>query len=310
MLTTFAVSSVDTPLKVARELISRLPKTVSDTAQLLHTVLVATAVETIKAKGYSPATTSIILFMPLEHVAKSAGVSRVTAWRHLPALKELGVVDYKVQKGNCRGESRNSGCVWSVRLTPNSGCKAAVSTSDMRFKFRDMDKDLRANKTSHALLKARLNIQSYLTKGQLDIEPLLDWTLSRRYINPAGKNLYVKGASKPDLEAILAIATVPPKLQNRAVSIAAESLAKALNDRDSTEYYAKVLHACLRGTQHAVDVFQKVYLVAVRAGADTLEGFARDGNGGKLFSSRLKKFDWYSEVMNSPPTRVGTKPIS
>jgi hypothetical protein len=96
--------------------------------------------------------------------------------------------------------------------------------------------------------------------------------------------------------------------RNAAVRLGAEALATALNDKQSTNFYQKLLWGLLRHRElTGEDYSYAAYLAAQRARTDAQEGFAR--RAGALFHSRLKKAAWFETVMNSPPIRVGTEPI-
>jgi hypothetical protein len=95
--------------------------------------------------------------------------------------------------------------------------------------------------------------------------------------------------------------------RNAAVRLGAEALASALNDKQSTNFYQKLLWGLLRHRElTGQDNSYQVYLAAQRARTDSAEGFAK--RAGALFHARLKKAAWFEAVMNAPPIRVGTKP--
>jgi hypothetical protein len=115
------------------------------------------------------------------------------------------------------------------------------------------------------------------------------------------------GAAKPSLENVLDVMHAPKNERNAAVRLGAEALASALNDKQSTNWYSKLLWSLLRQRElTGQDYSYSVYLAAQRARTDAREGFAK--RAGALFHSRLKKAGWFEAVMNAPPIRVGTKP--
>jgi hypothetical protein len=305
MLTTFAVNDA---LGVARELTLRTSESLSKTAQKLYTALVATAIETAKGRGYSPSTTHVTMHLPLEVLASVCGIHRVTAWRHLPALKELGLIDYRAHKGALRGETRNTGTLFQVRLNPSCGSKARLSYAEMKHKWRDLDKDVRRKRTAYRQLRDTVQRSQNPSTGELNISRLLVWTLPPQLIKPPLKPLSDSCATRQtSLEAVLDVKHVPREERNNMVALAAQALSQALSDADSVSWYQKLLWGLLRrydATQD--DYFYSVYLMAQRARTDSIEGFAR--KPGALFVSRLKRADFYDWVMNAPPRRVGTQP--
>jgi hypothetical protein len=291
-------------LEVAQTLTDALPQSTSQTAQTLYTALVGAAIETARGKGYSPAVTHMIFHCPLEQVARACGLSRKSVWRHLPALRDLGLVDWRTHKGTCRGETRNTGTVWKVRLTPTHGTKARLGYQDLKHRWRDLDADVRAGRTSYALLSHTSQVK---TKS-VDIAVVTSWTLlPQAPQNPVG--LYGTPPRRVDLESVLDVRHADRGERGGAVDLAAQALAQALRDSSSLNYYRRLLWQLLRRYDATgEDLSYQVYLMAQRARTDATEGFAR--KPGALFLSRLKKADWFAEIMNASPIRVGSRPLS
>jgi hypothetical protein len=304
MLPTFAVSDAVTAAAVIAE---RLPESLSPAAKTLFTALVATAVETARGRGYGPGVTHVSLHMPLIILADVCGMHRVTAWRNLPALRELGLIDFVSHKGTLRGETRNTGTLFEVRLNPVSGSKARLSYHEKKHKWRDLDKDVRRKRTAFRMLKARDATVNKPSIDKLDISRLLEWTLKLN-TSQSPVTSYGCTAEKVSLEALLDVKNAPREERNTMVALAAQAMAQALADSGSVSWYQKLLWQLLRRADATGDDYSyQVYLMAQRAATDHSEGFSR---GAGLFVSRLKKANWYEWVMNAPPVRVGTKPIN
>lgn len=297
-------------LEVAYELARRIPDSLSDTARKLYAALVATAVETAKARGYSPGTTHVTLHLPLEILADTCAIHRVTAWRNLKPLKELGLIDCRAHKGNLRGEVRNTGTLFQVRLNPVAGSKARLSFDDLKHQWRDLDRDVRRKRTAYRTLKNRLQQSVEPSTTELDISRLLQWTLPPKPNQPPLKLLPDScGARQTSLETLLDVKSCPKEERNSMVALAAQALAQALSDGSSVSWYQKLLWQLLRRSDATGEDFSyQVYMMATRARTDSVEGFAR--RPGALFVSRLKQADWYEWVMNAPPRRVGTAPLN
>ncbi len=300
------LETADNAVTAAAVIAERLPETLSDTAIRLYKALVAVAVETAKSRDHAPNTTEVVLHMPLEQVAKALGWHRTTIWRNLPALQTLGLVDYRPHKASCRGETRNSGCVWRIRLTPDRGSKARLTRLDMKHAWRDLNCDVKRGRTSFKALKDDVqHTQGFPLKG-FDLQRLLSWTLAPLLAKPPLKPVCCT-LSKVTLETLLDLTAAPKPERNKMIEFAALALAQALSDQSSVSWYQKLLWQLLRRFDATGDDYTyQVYLMAQRAKTDALEGFAR--RAGALFCSRLKQADFYDWIMNSPPTRVGTKP--
>jgi len=291
-------------LDVAIAVSERLPESTSQTARELYEALVWCSVETARRKGQSPAITEALLHLPLEQLAAACQISRVTAWRHLPQLKALGLVDWRTHKGSLRGETRSTGTCWAVRLSPYKGPRARLSADDLRHKWRDLDADVRAGRTSYRALKHTKALEDKLLK----FEMLLAWTLPpSTLITPVTPVCF--NSRSAELEAVLDVASAPKAQRGPAVDAAAQALARALRDQASVNFFRRLTWQLLRrfdstGEDHSYSV----YLAAIRARTDAAEGFAR--RPGALMQSRLKGASWFAEMMAAPPTRVGSRPAA
>lgn len=302
LLETGAVASA---LDTAMILAKRLPGKLSESSRRLYTALSGAAVETSWRRGYSPTTTHVTMHCPLEQVARAVGLSRFAVYRALPALRDLGLIDYRTHKGVCRGETRNTGTLWQVRLTPDRGSAARLSYDDLKHQWRDLDADLRRGRLSYAVLRESAHTSENLL--EIDMEAITCWTLPPEpNQNPVVSVCAAK--ARVDLESILDVRHTPRDERNQMVDLAAQALSEALSDTKGRGFYQKLLWQLLRASdRHQGDHFYSVYLVAVRARVDAREGFAR--RPGALFVSRLKDAPWWDEVMRGPPLRVGTVPL-
>jgi biotin operon repressor len=281
-------------LEVVKTLTDKLPKDLPKGAVKLFGALVGVAVETIREKNYSPATTHLTMHLPLEVLARVCGMHRVTVWRHLPALRALGVLDYRAHKGTLRGETRNTGTLFCVRLNPSVGSKAKLSYQDLCFKWRDLDKDVRRKKTAYRQLKNGLQQSVALPMKGVNLEPLKLWTLNQADIAPVTSDSCK--AEKGDLHTILDIFAAKKNKKAEKIRFAADAIAIALNDSRSKRFYMRLLWAADR--RRAVtgqDYASKVLAVVLRAAVDVTEGFAR--SGGALAVSRLKASGLYEDIL-------------
>jgi hypothetical protein len=287
MLLTNEVSDVVS----AAEIISgKLPAGLSSTAVRLYTALVAVGIETARGKGYSANVTHMVMHAPLEQVAKACNLSRQTVWRHLPALKSLGVLDYRTHKGSLRGKSRNTGTVFMVRLNPSSGSKCRLSFADLKHRWRDLDKDIRAGRSSYRALK-----HTQAPTGLIDIQRILNWTSLGFNTDSKPVTDVCNSPRKLNLLALLDVPFAPKEQRAAAVDTVATALSQALADSTSLNFYRLIVWRALRASQQGRDYFQMIYQMAIRARVDVQENFAR--KGGALFVSRLKKTDFWDELM-------------
>jgi hypothetical protein len=290
VLATFSVSD---SLSAAEIISAKLPKGLSKTAVRLYTALVAVSVETARAKGYSANVTHMVMHAPLEQVAKACRLSRQSVWRHLPALKSLGVLDYRTHKGSLRGKSRNTGTVFMVRLNPSSGSKCRLSFADLKHHWRNLDRDIRAGRSSYRALKHTQDLQT----GLVDIQRILNWTLG---FNTDSKPVtdVCNSPRKLNLLALLDVPFAAKEQRAAAVDTAARALATALADANSLNFYRLIVWNAYRAAQRGTDYFQTIYQMAIRSRVDLVENFSR--KGGAVFTSRLKQTEFWEELMRSP----------
>lgn len=287
-------------LDVARAVSERLPENTARTARKLYRVLVTIAIEATRRRGHSPNTTEAIFHLPVELLAEATGISRVTAWRHLPELRALGLVDHRTHKAACRGQTRNSGTVWRVRLTPLRGSRARLSADDLRHKWRG--REMRGAASFCALKHTR-----ELQEQSLKIEIAIQWVVNpNTQQNPVTPVCFTPPQTR--LESLRDVTGAERERRAEAVDLAAQALAAALRDRAGVNFYRRLLWQLLRRYDATgIDHSYQVYLAAQRAAVDAREGFAR--RAGALFISRLQASGLYAELMNAPPTRVGVRPI-
>lgn len=273
---------------------------VSPTARELYRTLVEIAVRVEQARGHSPTVTEAVLHLPVELLADAVGVSRVSVWRHLPALQELGIVDHRTHKATWRcgdrTETRNSGTVWRIRLSPVRGPRARVSADDLRHRHRGR---VMFGAASKRVLK---HTQSFQDRS-LKIESLVQWAVSPGLQPPANPFMF-QPAQNP-LETLLVLTTSKREDRLKAVDSAATALAQALRDAGSMNFYRLLLHRLLRRYDSTGrDDTRVIYLVASRCAVDAREGFAR--KPGALTVSRLKANGWLERLLAEPPVTVTT----
>jgi hypothetical protein len=100
------------------------------------------------------------------------------------------------------------------------------------------------------------------------------------------------------LESLFDVRHAAKEQRAAAVDTAAQALAQALADSRSVDFYRRIVWGALRASQGAVDYFQAIYQLAIRAQVDLREGFAR--KAGALFVSRLKDAPFFDELMRQP----------
>jgi DNA-binding transcriptional ArsR family regulator len=284
---------------VSRIVTHNLEKTLSSTALLLFRVLHQIAVEVAAARGYSPSTSQVSFFCPVEALGLALGVHRCTVYRALGELRAAGLVDQRGHYCTHRGRTRSDGSVWCVRLRPVGGCRARLGYSDLKRQYRDLGGDVEAGNTVWQAMQQSKNNPE---KAGVDFELIRRWALSPTQRDPV--TVDCRTAPRRDLEAVLDVQHAPREARGAAVDLAAQALSAALRDRGGVGFYRRLLWQLLRRSDATGEAhWFTVYEQARRAAADSAEGFAR--RPGALFTARLKRAAWFDEVMRAPPVRVG-----
>jgi DNA-binding transcriptional ArsR family regulator len=288
---------------VTQTVTQNLEATLSSAALTLFRALHTVAVEALELRGYSPGTSEVSLFCPVEAVALALGVHRATVYRALPELRAAGLVDVRGHFCTHRGRTRADGSVWAVRLRPVSGRRARVGYGDLKRSYRNLSGDVEAGRTVWAAM--RQSKENPTSEG-VNLNHIRRWALSPTDKTPVTSDC--RTAARRSLEAVLDVQHVEKPERSAAVSLAAEAMAAALRDRGGVMFYRRLLWQLLRRSDAGRgDHYHAVYLAAARAAVDSSEGFAR--RPGALFVSRLKGAPWWDEVWDAPPTRVGVRPL-
>jgi DNA-binding transcriptional ArsR family regulator len=282
----------DNALEVAQAIALRTAETLSDTARKIYTALVATGLEVALEREYSPKVTQVVFFACAESVALACGVHPSTLYRKLPELQAAGLVACKGHYCSYNRQTRLDGTVWAVRVTPGRGCKVRIGFDWLKRSYRCLGADIEAGRTAWAQMRES---RSTRDKSVINLSAVRLWTLSRPSKNP------VKVDSRTiDLASILDVPAVPKQSRAEKIFEAAKAISSVLNDNSSHRFYMAVLWGLTKlRDRGAGDYFGTLHLMISRCSADVTEGFARDGNGGKLLVSRLKETAFWDEIMKT-----------
>jgi hypothetical protein len=284
------LESTDNALEVAQAIVLRTAETLSDTARKIYTALVATGLEVALEREYSPNVSQVVFFACAESVALACNVHPSTLYRKLPELQEAGLVACRGHYCTHNGQTRLDGTVWAVRVTPGRGSKVKIGFDWLKRSYRCLGDDIDAGRT--AWLQMRES-KSTRDKSAINLSHIRRWTLSR----PSKAPVTVDSRTV-DLASILDVPAVPKQSRAEKIFEAAKAISAVLNDNGSHRFYMAVLWGLTKlRDRGAGDYFGTLHLMISRCSADVTEGFARDGNGGKLLVSRLKQAGLFEEIM-------------
>ena len=275
-----------------------LSKSQLKTFRLLHTVALTVA----QKRGYAPSVSSVTFFCPAEVIAYALGIHRTTLWRHLQPMLELGLLDVRGHKTTHRGQTLSDGSLWCIRLHPRRGKAPRLRYDELKASYRDLGADIDAGRTAYALTRSKMQQSNTLKEETQGLKEILAWTLTPlTYSSPVSSDCCK--TSVIALESVLDVRAAAKPERNEAVNIGAKAIVSALGDVGSHRFYCKLLWNLLRRHDQGQDYFFQVYEMILRARADSSEGFAR--SAGALFVSRLKKWEVWDWLEDTPMTRVG-----
>ncbi len=286
------LETADNALQVAHAIALRTSETLSDTARKIYTALVATGLEVALERKYSPKVSQVVFFACAESVALACGVHPSTLYRRLPELQAAGLVACKGHYCTHNGQTRLDGTVWAVRVTPDRGSKVKIGFDWLKRSYRCLGADIEAGRTAWAQMRES---KSTRDKSAINLSAVRLWTLSRPSRTPVTVD-----SRTVDLASILDVPAVPKQSRAEKIFEAAKAISSVLNDNSSHRFYMAVLWGLTKlRDRGGGDYFGTLHLMVSRCSADVTEGFARDGNGGKLLVSRLKQAGLYDEILQT-----------
>ncbi len=286
------VGTADNALHVAHEIALRTADTLSTTARKIYTALVATGLEVALERKYSPNVSQVVFFACAESVALACSVHPSTLYRKLPELQAAGLVACKGHYCTHNGQTRLDGTVWAVRVTPDRGSKVKIGFDWLKKSYRCLGADIDAGRTAWAQMRES---KSTRDKSAINLSHIRCWTFSQ-----PSKTLVKVDYRTVDLASIFDVPAVPKQSRAEKIFEAAKAMSAVLNDNGSHRFYMAVLWGLTKlRDRGGGDYFGTLHLMISRCSADVTEGFARDGNGGKLLVSRLRQSKLYDEVMNT-----------
>lgn len=310
-------SHIDQAQKCSSTLDGQLP----GNAQRLYFALLATALFVKRRRGYTPSTSRVTFHCPLEIVAHSLGMHRVTVWRHTRTLREAGLIDSRAHKttvfqssatgeSGCNGAVRNDGTLWCIKLDPAAPNIPKLTVEELRHQWRDLERDIHAERTAYQVTRTKAKTpdsevqQSKRTKDiEESVRGILAWALPPSHTESP---LPLTVAAHPR-EALLLVLDVPYAdfaERGEMVELAAASVSMALSDPHRA-FYQWLLWQLLRLHDKGQDYFHEVFTLLERAATDHREGFSR--SAGALFVSRLKQTDFWELLKSTPTTRVAPR---
>ena len=300
----------------------QLKSFLTPSAYSLYSLLQDVALTIATHRGYkgieSGALTSLTLFCPKEVIAKALNVDPRTIYRAALLLKEKKLIDNRVIKSTLKGEKRNAGTLWKVKLNPINESTPKFNAEELSHSWRDMDADAKQGRYA---MEFKEGETPSTTLDVNNLEPMSDinrtinklsskdkvlaWALppNTNEINSLSISDISKNEVAASLTAILDVDASPFdsfEARQQAVNIAALSLSLILSDSHSLNYWRNLLWQMVRCN----DLGQGNYFFELYEQARTVE---YDAKGEKMkrpaavLISRLKARSWYEHVLRDVP---------
>lgn len=128
------------------------------TARRIYRLLFELALDSVRARGLPHRPDVAVFHLPVELIAAHFQIDRVTVWRNVRPLVAAGVLAEADHYGTLRGATAVTGKVWAVSLCPervlrNKAPRVRVTRADLRYPWRDLDRDARRGETVYALTR-------------------------------------------------------------------------------------------------------------------------------------------------------------
>jgi hypothetical protein len=290
-----------------------LPAKARALALAFHTAaLEASVKQGMKLRGLS----EVALFIPVEAVATSLDIDRVTIWRWFERYPILRTIiakreHYGSVTSYTTGElmTWKTGTVWLVRLKPKLEREARVRFEHLKHSWRDLEEDIKRGHTVRSQLEQGCNHHKNLEELVTALrKEILKWTLTPAYIrSPLSDRCIPQRVPRHELVgAVLDLEGAPKAKRGEVVDRAARTVAAALGD-GHLDVWRWVMWQMLRLDYQGESYFTAVLNVLTRAMADREEDFARCA--GALAISRLKASGIWQRLKEAPPLRVGVAPV-
>jgi len=295
-----------------QEELKQLEPALTPSAFKLYSLLHDVALTIADHRGYrgvaSGALRSLTLFCPKEVMARALELDPRTIYRAAKLLKEKNLLDNRAIKSTLKGEKRNAGMLWKVKLNPIEEDTPKFNQEELSHTWRDMDQDAKQGRYAMELEEADFEPMSDINRT-INIlsskEKILEWALytNTNEINSLSISDISKSETAVSLTTILDVDAAPYsnfEARQQAVNIAAQSLSFVLSDSHSLNYWRNLLWQMLRCN----DLSQGNYFFELYEQARTVE---YDGKGEKMkrpaavLISRLKARSWYEHVLRDVP---------
>ncbi len=237
-----------------------------------------------------------------ELLALHLGIGRATLYRHLPALKEAGLVVYKGHTSTLKGSGRKDGTLFAVSL--KEGYKPLLRREDYKHTWRDLQADIASGvRTAWHLVKAvKILRQSKNPRGsEVEYSQLLQWALTPGTAEKPVIHDCLKANGDTLEEYVYTLDLLPeahPAKRVEVVDRYARVLSRAYRDSDNLNFWRYVLWRVLECDRQGLGSIYQLQnaLTRLKTDLDEWSGLKRPG---ALLVMRLKQAGVWDSLTSS-----------
>jgi DNA-binding transcriptional ArsR family regulator len=269
------------------------------TAKLIHDVLIRLATDLIETRGQSIHASQVVFHLSGELLALHLGIGRATLYRHLPALREAGLVAYKGHTSTHKGLGRKDGTLFAVSL--REGYMALLRREDYKHSWRDLTADIASGvRTAWHLVKGVR--QSKNPRGSdVEYSQLLQWAVKPGTTDKPVIHDCLK-ANGDTLEEYVytldLLSEAHPAKRGEIVDRYARVLSRAYRDSDNLNFWRWLIWRVLEADSQGLGSLYQLQnaLTRLKTDLDEWQGLKRPG---ALLVARLRQVGIWDSLTSS-----------
>ncbi len=280
-------------INTAQNVLAGLQTLPHPTAAKLYTILFDVALGVSQGQGHPVLPSQVVIHQPVEIIAAALGLSRMTVYRHLKTLTQLGLVHARGHVGNWFGLSRKTGTLFAVALRPGLA-PVRLRFDDLHHCHRDLQSDTQADakecRTAWKFLQGLKLVQSRPESQKAAQSALFIWSKNPGQTTPV-KNLIVTPGNSDVREVIYSLSELSSTHKTKQAALVdsfARCLARGFLDSvTNLNFWRKLLWDALKRDWEGLNTLSRLSNALIRLMADVQEweGLKRPG---ALLVSRLK----------------------
>lgn len=272
------------PQLTVDSVLNGLKAPLKSTAERIYTALFNVGLKTLEAKKQSTTVKQVVIHQPAEVIAAHLGISRVTFYKHLKVLNDLGLVDSRGHTTAYGGLARKDGTLFAVSLKP--GHMARLRYEDLKHKWRDLTADIQSGtRTAWSFLQG---LQSSNPKTrEVRLSHLVSWAVNPGLLDKTPVTSDCKGELREYIYSLDLLSETHPKDRGAMVDTYARALASGFLDAHNINFWRHVLWQSMKCEWQGMGTVYQLQNALTRLQADRDEWMGLRSPGA-LLVARLK----------------------